>query len=79
MISDMDARVLEECIAAEQLLFKEQEKCRNELSTLTHLSWLRADERQMKCRNVQKAKVKNYIFGRLFKSTSCYREKLNYY
>ncbi|NXR35667.1 CC146 protein, partial [Zosterops hypoxanthus] len=57
MISDMDARVLEECIAAEQLLFKEQEKCRNELSTLTHLSWLRADERQMKCRNVQKAKI----------------------
>ncbi|NWW37716.1 CC146 protein, partial [Panurus biarmicus] len=57
MISDMDARVLEECIAAENLLFKEQEKCRNELSTLTHLTWLRADERQLKCRNVQKAKI----------------------
>ncbi|XP_066038919.1 coiled-coil domain-containing protein 146 [Chamaea fasciata] len=57
MISDMDAHVLEECIAAKQLLFKEQEKCRNELSTLTHLTWLRADERQMKCRNVQKAKI----------------------
>ncbi|XP_063253004.1 coiled-coil domain-containing protein 146 isoform X6 [Prinia subflava] len=57
MISDMDARVLEECIAAEHLLFKEQEKCRNELSTLTHLTWLRADERQLKCRNVQKAKI----------------------
>ncbi|XP_053798344.1 coiled-coil domain-containing protein 146 isoform X1 [Vidua chalybeata] len=57
MISDMDARVLEECIAAEYLLFKEQEKCRNELSTLTHLTWLRADERQLKCRDVQKAKI----------------------
>ncbi|NXL80348.1 CC146 protein, partial [Leptocoma aspasia] len=57
MISDMDARVLEECIAAEQSLFKEQEKCRNELSTLIHLTWLRADERQLKCRNVQKAKI----------------------
>ncbi|KAM4902084.1 coiled-coil domain-containing protein 146 [Sylvia borin] len=57
VISDMDARMLEECIAAEQLLFKEQEKCRNELSTLTHLTWLRADERQLKCRNVQKAKI----------------------
>ncbi|NXT67939.1 CC146 protein, partial [Chaetops frenatus] len=57
MISDMDARVLEECIAGEQLLFKEQEKCRNELSTLTHLTWLRADEKQLKCRNVQKAKI----------------------
>lgn len=58
MISDTDARVLEECIAAENLLFKEQEKCRNELSSLTQLVCLRADERQLKCRNVQKAKVK---------------------
>ncbi|NWV55707.1 CC146 protein, partial [Daphoenositta chrysoptera] len=57
MISDMDARVLEQCIAEEQLLFKEQEKCRNELSTLTHLTCLRADEKQLKCRNVQKAKI----------------------
>ncbi|XP_068892072.1 coiled-coil domain-containing protein 146 [Aphelocoma coerulescens] len=57
MISDMDACVLEECIAEERLLFKEQEKCRNELSTLTHLTWLRADEKQLKCRNVQKAKI----------------------
>nr|XP_030119605.3 coiled-coil domain-containing protein 146 isoform X1 [Taeniopygia guttata] len=57
MISDMDARMLEECIAAEHLLFKEQEKCRNELSTLTHLTWLRADERQLKCRDVQKTKI----------------------
>ncbi|NWR50300.1 CC146 protein, partial [Regulus satrapa] len=57
MISDMDARMLEECIAAENLLFKEQEKWRNELSTLTRLACLRADERQLKCRNVQKAKI----------------------
>ncbi|NXU08305.1 CC146 protein, partial [Pardalotus punctatus] len=57
MISDMDARVLEECIAKERLLFKEQEKCRNELSTLTHLTFLRANERQMKCRSAQKAKI----------------------
>uniref|UniRef100_A0A8C3UHC9 Coiled-coil domain-containing protein 146 n=1 Tax=Catharus ustulatus TaxID=91951 RepID=A0A8C3UHC9_CATUS len=57
IISDTDARVLEECIAAENLLFKEQEKCRNELSALTQLVCLRADERQLKCRNVQKAKI----------------------
>ncbi|KAM7057348.1 coiled-coil domain-containing protein 146 [Acridotheres tristis] len=57
MISDMDAHVLEECIAAERLLFKEQEKCRNELSTLIQLACLRADEKQLKCRNVQKAKI----------------------
>lgn len=63
----MDARTLEECIAAERLLFKEQEKSRNELSTLTRLTLLRADEKQLKCRDIQKAKVKNYIFGRLLK------------
>ncbi|XP_050841625.1 coiled-coil domain-containing protein 146 [Serinus canaria] len=57
MISDMDARTLEECIAAERLLFKEQEKCRNELSTLTRLTLLRADEKQLKCRDIQKAKI----------------------
>ncbi|NWT09527.1 CC146 protein, partial [Vireo altiloquus] len=57
MISDMDARTLEESIAEEHLLFKEQERCRQEVSTLTHLTWLRADEKQLKCRNVQKAKI----------------------
>ncbi|NWT68029.1 CC146 protein, partial [Prunella himalayana] len=57
MISETDARMLEECMAAETMLFKEQEKCRNELSTLTHLTCLRADERQLKCRDVQKTKI----------------------
>ncbi|KAJ7396000.1 Coiled-coil domain-containing protein 146 [Pitangus sulphuratus] len=57
MISDMDAHKLEECIAKERLLFKEQEKRRDELSKLIHLTSLRADERQMKSRDVQKAKI----------------------
>uniref|UniRef100_A0A8D2MZV8 Coiled-coil domain containing 146 n=1 Tax=Zonotrichia albicollis TaxID=44394 RepID=A0A8D2MZV8_ZONAL len=57
IISETDARVLEECIAAERLLFKEQEKCRNELATLTRLTLLRADEKQLKSRDVQKAKI----------------------
>ncbi|XP_071406180.1 coiled-coil domain-containing protein 146 [Pithys albifrons albifrons] len=57
MISDMDARVLEECIAEKRLLYKEQEKCRSDLSTLTHLTCLRADEKQLKWRDVQKAKI----------------------
>ncbi|NWS19542.1 CC146 protein, partial [Pachyramphus minor] len=57
MISDMDAHTLEECIAKERLLFKEQEKHRNELSKLIHLTSLRADERQLKSRDVQKAKI----------------------
>ncbi|NWR30633.1 CC146 protein, partial [Tachuris rubrigastra] len=57
MVSDMDAQKLEECIAKERLLFKEQEKRRNELSKLIHLTSLRADERQLKSRDVQKAKI----------------------
>ncbi|XP_017666922.1 PREDICTED: coiled-coil domain-containing protein 146 isoform X3 [Lepidothrix coronata] len=57
MISDMDAHMLEECIAKERLLFKEQEKRRTELSKLIHLTSLRADERQLKSRDVQKAKI----------------------
>ncbi|XP_027752318.1 coiled-coil domain-containing protein 146 isoform X2 [Empidonax traillii] len=57
MISDMDAHKLEECIAKERLLFKEQEKRRDELSKLIHLTSLRADERQLKSRDVQKAKI----------------------
>ncbi|NWU77499.1 CC146 protein, partial [Onychorhynchus coronatus] len=57
MISDMDARTLEECIAKERLLFKELEKRRNELSKLIHLTSVRADERQLKSRDVQKAKI----------------------
>ncbi|NXF04079.1 CC146 protein, partial [Smithornis capensis] len=57
MTSDMDAQMLEECIAEEHLLFKEQEKFRNELSRLIQLTCLRADERQLKNRDVQKAKI----------------------
>lgn len=77
MISETDARVLEECIAAERLLFKEQEKCRNELSTLTRLTLLRADEKQLKCRDVQKAKVK-MINLEDFSKVPAGMEKLNY-
>ncbi|XP_009082836.1 PREDICTED: coiled-coil domain-containing protein 146, partial [Acanthisitta chloris] len=56
-MSDMDARVLEKCIAEEQLLFKEQEKCRSELSRLAHLTWLRDEERQEKSRDAHKAQI----------------------
>ncbi|KFP30371.1 Coiled-coil domain-containing protein 146, partial [Colius striatus] len=55
--SDIDAHMLEESIAAEGRLFKEQEKCRNELSRLVHLTWLKLEEREQKSRNVQKAKI----------------------
>ncbi|XP_010154472.1 PREDICTED: coiled-coil domain-containing protein 146, partial [Eurypyga helias] len=57
MISDMDAQTLEECIAEERWLFKEQEKCRNELSRLAHLTWLKVEEREQKSRDVQKAQI----------------------
>ncbi|XP_010285402.1 PREDICTED: coiled-coil domain-containing protein 146, partial [Phaethon lepturus] len=57
MISDMDAHVLEECIAEERRLFKEQEKCRDELSRLAHLTWLKIEEKEQKSRDVQKAQI----------------------
>ncbi|NWI87962.1 CC146 protein, partial [Pitta sordida] len=57
MISDMDAHMLEEYIAKEHLLFKEQEKYRSELSRLTQLTCLRTDERQLKYRDVRKAQI----------------------
>uniref|UniRef100_A0A8B9QRT1 Coiled-coil domain-containing protein 146 n=1 Tax=Anas platyrhynchos TaxID=8839 RepID=A0A8B9QRT1_ANAPL len=61
MISDTDARTLDECITEERQLFKEQEKYRNELSRLAHLTLLKVEEKEQKCREVQKAQVKNCI------------------
>jgi len=58
MVSDTDARRLEECIAEEGRLFKEQEKCRSELSRLAHLTWLKVEEKEQKSREVQKVQVK---------------------
>uniref|UniRef100_A0A8C9L4Y9 Coiled-coil domain containing 146 n=1 Tax=Pavo cristatus TaxID=9049 RepID=A0A8C9L4Y9_PAVCR len=57
LVSDMDARTLEECIAEEGRLFKEQEKCRNELSRLAHLTWLKVEEKEQKSREVQKVQI----------------------
>ncbi|KFP18115.1 Coiled-coil domain-containing protein 146 [Egretta garzetta] len=57
MVSDMDAHMLEECIAEEGRLFKQQEKCRDELSRLAHLTWLKVEEREQKSRDVQKAQI----------------------
>ncbi|XP_075285578.1 coiled-coil domain-containing protein 146 [Opisthocomus hoazin] len=56
-MSDMDAHMLEECIAEERRLFKEQEKCRDELSRLAHLIWLKLEEREQKSRDVQNAQI----------------------
>ncbi|XP_053924546.1 coiled-coil domain-containing protein 146, partial [Cuculus canorus] len=57
MLSDMDARMIEECIAEEDRLFKEQEKCRNELSRLAHLTSRKVEEKEQKCRDVQKIQI----------------------
>ncbi|XP_021240179.1 coiled-coil domain-containing protein 146 isoform X1 [Numida meleagris] len=57
MVSDKDARTLEECIAEEGRLFKEQEKCRNELSRLAHLTGLKVEEKEQKSREVQKVQI----------------------
>ncbi|XP_069736276.1 coiled-coil domain-containing protein 146 [Phaenicophaeus curvirostris] len=57
MLSDMDARMIEECIAEEGRLFKEQEKCRNELSRLAHLTSCKVEEKEQKCRDVLKTQI----------------------
>uniref|UniRef100_A0A663EGU8 Coiled-coil domain containing 146 n=1 Tax=Aquila chrysaetos chrysaetos TaxID=223781 RepID=A0A663EGU8_AQUCH len=57
MLSDTDAHMLEEYIAEEGRLFKEQEKCRDDLSRLAHLTWLKVEERDQKSRDVQKAQI----------------------
>uniref|UniRef100_A0A8B9N8U1 Coiled-coil domain containing 146 n=1 Tax=Accipiter nisus TaxID=211598 RepID=A0A8B9N8U1_9AVES len=57
MMSDTDAHMLEEYIAEEGRLFKEQEKCRGDLSRLAHLTWLKVEERDQKSRDVQKAQI----------------------
>ncbi|KAM6287685.1 coiled-coil domain-containing protein 146 [Spheniscus humboldti] len=57
MMSGTDGHMLEECIAEEGRLFKEQEKCRDELSRLAHLTWLKVEEREQKSRDVQKTQI----------------------
>lgn len=57
----MDAHTLEKCIAEEGRLVKEQEKCRDELSRLAHLTLLRVEEKERNCRELQKAQVKDYL------------------
>ncbi|XP_061222353.1 coiled-coil domain-containing protein 146-like isoform X4 [Neopsephotus bourkii] len=56
-ISGTDARVLQECIAEEGLLYKELEKGRKELSRLAHLIRLKVEEREQKSRDVQKVQI----------------------
>ncbi|XP_033919248.1 coiled-coil domain-containing protein 146 [Melopsittacus undulatus] len=56
-ISGTDARVLQECIAEEGLLYKELEKSRKELSRLAHLIRLKVEEREQKSRDVQKVQI----------------------
>ncbi|OXB70072.1 UNVERIFIED_CONTAM: hypothetical protein H355_005525, partial [Colinus virginianus] len=57
MASDMDAHTLEEFIAEEGRLFKEQEKCRKEISRLAHLTRLKIEEKEQKSREVQKVQI----------------------
>uniref|UniRef100_A0A8C4JJ53 CC146 protein n=1 Tax=Dromaius novaehollandiae TaxID=8790 RepID=A0A8C4JJ53_DRONO len=58
MISNMDAHMLEECIAEEGRLFQEQEQCRDELSRLARLTWLKLEEKGQKFKDVRKAQIR---------------------
>lgn len=61
LVSGVDAHTLEECIAEEGRLFKEQERCRSELSRLAQLTWLKVEEKEQKAREVQKVQVSKYL------------------
>ncbi|XP_067420622.1 coiled-coil domain-containing protein 146 [Emydura macquarii macquarii] len=56
--TDVEAHMLEQCIAEEDQLFKEQERCRDELASLARLTQVKADEREQKSKDFLKAQVR---------------------
>ncbi|XP_010209336.1 PREDICTED: coiled-coil domain-containing protein 146 [Tinamus guttatus] len=58
MVSNMEAHMLEAAIAEEDRLFKEQERCRDELSRLARLTWVKLEEREQKSKDVRKAQIR---------------------
>ncbi|XP_043353474.1 coiled-coil domain-containing protein 146 isoform X3 [Dermochelys coriacea] len=60
MTTDVEAHMLEQCIAEEDQLFKEQERCRDELARLARLTQVKADEREQKSKDSLKAQILTY-------------------
>uniref|UniRef100_A0A8C4VMX0 Coiled-coil domain containing 146 n=1 Tax=Gopherus evgoodei TaxID=1825980 RepID=A0A8C4VMX0_9SAUR len=58
MTTDVEAYMLEQCIAEEDQLFKEQERCRDELASLARLTQVKADEREQKSKDFLKAQIR---------------------
>ncbi|XP_053873622.1 coiled-coil domain-containing protein 146 isoform X3 [Malaclemys terrapin pileata] len=58
MTTDVEAHMLEQCIAEEDQLFKEQERCRDELARLARLTQVKADEREQKSKDFLKAQIR---------------------
>ncbi|EMP32120.1 hypothetical protein UY3_10745, partial [Chelonia mydas] len=58
MTTDVEAHMLEQCIAEEDQLFKEQERCRDELARLARLTQVKADEREQKSKDSLKAQIR---------------------
>nr|XP_042715308.1 coiled-coil domain-containing protein 146 isoform X4 [Chrysemys picta bellii] len=58
MTTDVEAHMLEQCIAEEDQLFKEQERCRDELASLARLTQVKADEREQKSKDFLKAQIR---------------------
>ncbi|XP_048355860.1 coiled-coil domain-containing protein 146 [Sphaerodactylus townsendi] len=56
--TDIDARMLEQCIAEEDHLFKAQEHYREEVSNLIRMTQLKADEREQKSKDSLKAQIR---------------------
>ncbi|XP_019365009.1 PREDICTED: coiled-coil domain-containing protein 146 [Gavialis gangeticus] len=58
VMTDAEAQTLEQCIAQENQLFKEQERCRDELANLARLTQVKSDEREQKARDFLKAQIR---------------------
>ncbi|XP_061438083.1 coiled-coil domain-containing protein 146 [Rhineura floridana] len=56
--TDVEARMLEQCIAEEDQLFKAHEHYRDEVANLIHMIQVKADEREQKSKDFLKAQVR---------------------
>ncbi|KAM4678210.1 coiled-coil domain-containing protein 146 isoform 2-T2 [Discoglossus pictus] len=54
-LTEVEVHMLEQCMAEEESLVKEQAECREELVNLTRLVQIKADEREQKARDLLKA------------------------
>ncbi|XP_069484152.1 coiled-coil domain-containing protein 146 [Ambystoma mexicanum] len=58
-LTEVEIHMVEQCIAEEEKLVKEQDECREEVVNLTRLAQIKAVEREQKSRDYKKAQQRN--------------------